>query len=136
MLNKTELKRHIQTLSADVDTDKGCEASELNQRVDDAFYYFCGKRIVVVQEWFWIDFESSGTRKNGLSVEAMLFAENIISASPSIQDNWILSSALEQYVHPGLFVTASTCYVLSGKGLRGTVERSIALRWLNITNNF
>ncbi|PKH08187.1 hypothetical protein [Moritella sp. Urea-trap-13] len=120
-MRKNDVYEYILSLKGTLDHDFGCDVSEVQQRIDDAYSLFFGKAICVVTDWVWIDIELTKEEMRRFPNDLkpmLLFADTILRDSPNRGIDWVITSMLSEYRHPGLFVTRNTCYVIVGLGLR------------------
>jgi len=120
-MRNNNIYEYIKSLNGTLEYDFGCDMSEVQQRIDDAYGLFFGKAICVVADWRWIDIELTNEETKRLPSDLkpmILFADTILIDSPYRGIDWVLTSILSEYQHPGLFVTRNTCYVIVGSGLR------------------
>ncbi|PKH04767.1 hypothetical protein CXF93_21365 [Moritella sp. Urea-trap-13] len=124
-MTTNEIYEYLMSLPGVLDYDVGCEMDEVQQRIDDAYDLYFGKGICVVADWKWIDIELTKQGKKLLPSDLkpdLLFADTILEDSPQRGIDWVKTSMLVEYQHPGLFVTRNTCYVMVGLGLRCQVR--------------
>lgn len=125
MMKANEIYEYLMSLPGVSDYDVGCEMNEVQQRIDDAYALYSGKGICVVADWKWVDIELTKQGEKRLPSDlkpALLFADTILEDSPQRGIDWVKTSMLVEYQHPGLFVTRNTCYVMVGLGVRCKVR--------------
>ncbi len=120
-----QIRLNMLALASSENFDVGCQSNELKERLLFAYDNFSDKGICLVGSWTWVNVELTEDEKADFFRNfkpAFLFSDNVMADTPERGLEWVRTSLLVQYFHPGIFVTRNTCYVMSGVGKLSSIS--------------
>ncbi len=116
----TSLEEIMSFLYGDGEALKGWEGEEL-ELVREAQQRFPGKPYCLVRKWILIDITTDGVERSSDGLPLMvIFAHEVVKDSRArfSPGHWVRTTYAVSQVHPCMFETKSTVYLLLGHGVR------------------